>query len=144
MATTKKPSAKQIAARKKFAAAARSGAFKRKAKSAAKAIKKLRAPKRKRNPVAKAAADSRTASGALKLRGAPKRKPARRRNPVDTMSRGPKHKAPAGYAVHRATAQGDAGALVAKFVGKADAVTFARDWATRNKARAVVVGKAVA
>lgn len=139
MATTKKPSAKQIAARKKFAAAARSGAFKRKKNPTAKKT----APKRKRNPVAKAAADSRSASGALKLRGAPKRKPARRRNPTDTMTR-TVHKAPVGYAVHRATAHGEAGALVAKFVHKTDAVTFARHWATVNKARAVVIGKSVA
>lgn len=122
MATTKKkPSAAQLAARRLFAARAKAGTLR----------KGTKAKKRKANPVSRAtAADSRSASSALKLRAAPKRKA----NPAT--------RPPVAYAVHRATAHGEPGPLVAKIVDKAEAIKFARDWATRHKARAVVVGKA--
>lgn len=139
MATTKKPSAKQIAARKKFVAAVRSGAFLKGAP------KRKPAAKRAKNPAprTRTAADSRSASSALKLRAAPKRKaPVRKRNPVDTMSRGPRSVPASGFAIFVADHEGKpTGMRLALLPTKPLALEVAKAMSDRRKRSLVIVGK---
>jgi hypothetical protein len=117
MATTKrKPSAAQLAARARFAAMAKSGAFKRKATKVKTAAAKKAAPRK-------------TAA-----------KPARRANPTAAHQHHNRTRHVTHYQVHKAS-HGTAGALIATFRNKADAVQYANAYATAHKCPVVIVGK---
>lgn len=127
MATKKKPTAKQLAARRLFAQRAKSGAFRRKANPAR---------KRKAKPVGRPS----QASG--------KRPSARLVKRRQRTARAPKGfyanpaTAPARFAVHRATSDGHAGAFIASFAKKADAVAYGRAMVKAKGIAIVIVGKA--
>jgi hypothetical protein len=127
MATTKKPTAKQLAARKRFAAMARSGAFKRKAaKAKAKPAAKKKAPAKK---AAKRAAPARKAVRA--------RAPARKRNPSPHT----RVSSPSAFEVRHATAAGAAGALIASFPKKTDAVSYALAYVKAHRKAVAIHGR---
>lgn len=111
MATAKKPTAKQLAARAKFAAMAKSGALAR---------KRGNTKKTKRNPAPKPAAKA-------VQRAAPQ---ARFMNPRDSLP----------YKVHKVGAQNRPGELVGAFRTRAIAVSFAEGYATLHKCPVLVVG----
>ncbi len=126
MATKKKPTAKQLAARKLFAQRARSGAFKRKRSSN---------PSKRKSTARPSQATGKAPTKRLVAR---RRKTARApkgffANPVT---------APARFAVHRATADGHAGAFIASFAKKADAVAYGRAMVKAKRIAIVIVGKA--
>lgn len=128
MATKKKPTAKQLAARKRFAEMARSGAFKR--KRAANPARKTAATK-----VARKVARKRPVSKQTTITKVERRVYA---NPK-SRSAGGAHK-PRSYAVHRAT-NGVAGQLLATFPKKSDAVQYGRAIVKARRFQVVIVGK---
>lgn len=140
MATAKKkPTAKQVAARKLFVQRVRSGEF---------AKAKPKPAKRKKNPVARSRSGNSHASEVSTRKVAVKRALQRKANPakksvVRERAINPAHRAPVGFAVHRANADGKPGALIARFPGKADAVEYARAFAKSHNRAVVIVGKGV-
>ncbi len=134
----KKPSAAQLAARKRFAEMARSGVWSRKKKAAAKKTT------RKPNPLSKVkkTSPSMATGKAPSLRLRKRRQKTARApagfyaNPVPKFSR-----MPVRYAVHQVT-NGQPGALLGAFVAKADAQAFGRAWADKHKRQVMIVGKA--
>lgn len=120
------PSAAQIAARERFAELARSGAF-----------------KRKKNPLTRV----KSTSPSMATGEPPSKRLIRRRkktarapagfyaNPIEGS------RAPARFAVHRATPHGTAGALLGEFPTKAAAVEYGQAVADQKKVRVVIVGK---
>lgn len=131
MATKKKPSAAQLAARKRFAEMARSGVWKKKA------------TKRKANPLTRVKRNSPSqATGKAPSKRLVKRRARTARapaglyaNPIRNASR-----APSGYSVHRAV-DGKAGTLLATFPKKADAVQYGKAVVKAKRIAVVIVGK---
>jgi hypothetical protein len=126
MATSKKPTAKQLAARKLFAARSRAGTL----------------GKRKSNPLTRV----KVKSPSMLTKKAPTKRLVARRKRTARAPAGyyanPAGRTPAGYAVHKATTGGTAGALLAVFPNKAAAVEYGQAVADQKKVSVVIVGKA--
>jgi hypothetical protein len=129
MATAKKkPTAKQLAARKLFAARARAGTL---------------GKTRKANPLTRV----KVKSPSMATKKAPTKRLTARRKATAKAPRGyyanpAGHRAPAGYAVHKATTSNTAGALLAVFPNKPAAVQYGKAYADMKQCAVVIVGKA--
>lgn len=134
MATKKKPTAAQLRAREAFTKVMKSGGF-------GKARKKAT---RKRNPIVAGPVKIVRTSPVGRLAGR-KKNPVKKTVAKRTIRRiarktNPTH-APVAYAVHR-TKDGVKGALIAKFMHKADAVQYARAYAKAKNCQVGITGKA--
>jgi hypothetical protein len=129
MATAKKkPTAKQLAARKLFAARSRAGTL---------------GKTRKANPLTRV----KVKSPSMATKKAPTKRLTARRKATAKAPRGyyanpAGHRAPSGFAVHKATASNTAGALLATFPNKPAAVQYGKAYADMKRCAVVIVGKA--
>jgi len=148
MATAKKPSAAQLAARARFAAMARSGKFKRKSNPSSAAGEFRESNPRKRKgikspsiatgePPSKRLVKRRTLNAKAAARGMKGfyANPAK----VRTVAKLANYY-PSDYNVHKATTGGKPGVLLARFPKKADAVQYAEAYAKAHDKSVVVVG----